>query len=212
MAATPSAATGATGLERLLLIFLMKLSESQNAADDTYFSHDRLSDQSEKTARNCARKLKNNVNLQRKPQPHQKPALSHRQPNERKNSNSTERITHKQQKTSLHRTKLETNGGKMRIHRTKLRQIADDGCTSTQPRKNFENLQELTPWMGSNFTRPHCGRLMILPVDRNAGNCLAKDRRVHRFEPPFLFEIYLKNLQRNRAAPLRPIALQRPSQ
>jgi len=51
MAAAPSAATGATGatgLERLLLIFLMKLSESQNAADDTYFSYDRLSDQSEK--------------------------------------------------------------------------------------------------------------------------------------------------------------------
>ena len=48
MAAAPSAATGATGLERLLLIFLMKLSESQNAANNTYFSYDRLSDQSEK--------------------------------------------------------------------------------------------------------------------------------------------------------------------
>jgi len=34
-AAAPSAATGATGLERLLLIFLMKLSESQSAANDT---------------------------------------------------------------------------------------------------------------------------------------------------------------------------------
>ena len=43
MAAAPSAATGATGatgLERLLLIFLMKLSESQNAANNTYFSYD----------------------------------------------------------------------------------------------------------------------------------------------------------------------------
>ena len=39
-----------------------------------------------------------------------------------------------------------------------------------------------------------------------------KDRRAHRFSPPFLFEIHLKNLQRNRAAPLRPIALQRSSQ
>ena len=45
MAAAPSVATGATGLERLLL---MKLSESQNAANNTYFSYDRFSDQSEK--------------------------------------------------------------------------------------------------------------------------------------------------------------------
>ena len=40
--------------------------------------------------------------------------------------------------------------------------------------ENFENLQELTLWMGASFTRPHGGRLMILPVDRNAGNCLVK--------------------------------------
>ena len=47
-----------------------------------------------------------------------------------------------------------------------------------------------------------------LPHQRiDAENCL-----LHRFEPPFLFGIYLKNLQRNRAAPLRPIALQRSSQ
>jgi len=48
MVAAPSAATGATELERLLLIFLMKLGESQNAANNTYFSYDRFSDQSEK--------------------------------------------------------------------------------------------------------------------------------------------------------------------
>ena len=40
--------------------------------------------------------------------------------------------------------------------------------------ENFENLQELTLWMGASFTRPYGGRLMILPVDRNAGNCLVK--------------------------------------
>ena len=40
----------------------------------------------------------------------------------------------------------------------------------------------------------------------------SKDRRAHRFKPPFFFKIHLKNLQRNRAASLRPIALQRPSQ
>ena len=28
--------------------------------------------------------------------------------------------------------------------------------------------------MGASFTRPHGGRLMILPVDQNAGNCLVK--------------------------------------
>ena len=126
---------------------------------------------------NCAKlrkKLKNTVNLQRKPQLHQKPPLLHGQPDERKDSNSTEQITRKQQETSLHRTKLETNGGKMRTHRTKLRQTADDGCTSTQPRKNFENLHELTLWMGASFTQPHGGCLMILPVDQNAGNCLVK--------------------------------------
>ena len=40
--------------------------------------------------------------------------------------------------------------------------------------ENFENFQELALWMGASFTRPHSGRLMILPVDRNAGNCLVK--------------------------------------
>ena len=49
-------------------------------------------------------------------------------------------------------------------------------------------------------------------LTRTLETASSKDRRVHRFEPPFLFKIHLKNLQRNRAAPLRPIALQRPSQ
>ena len=40
--------------------------------------------------------------------------------------------------------------------------------------ENFENFQELTLWMGTGFTRPHGGRLMILPVDRSAGECLVK--------------------------------------
>ena len=40
----------------------------------------------------------------------------------------------------------------------------------------------------------------------------SKDRRAHRFSPPFLFGIYLNNLQRNSMAPLRLIALQRSSQ
>jgi len=56
------------------------------------------------------------------------------------------------------------------------------------------------------------GRLMILPVDQTLETASSKDRRAHRFEPPSFLKIYLKNLQKNRAAPLRPIALQRPSQ
>jgi len=40
--------------------------------------------------------------------------------------------------------------------------------------ENFENLQELTLWMGASFTRSHGGRLMILPVDQNTGTCLVK--------------------------------------
>jgi len=43
-------------------------------------------------------------------------------------------------------------------------------------------------------------------------NASSKDRRARRFPPPFLLWIYLKNLQRNDTAPLRPIALRRSSQ
>jgi len=67
MAAAPSAVTGATGLERLLLIFLMKLSESQDAANNTYFSYDRLSDQSEKTVRNFRKKTQEHRKPSNKP-------------------------------------------------------------------------------------------------------------------------------------------------
>jgi len=86
MVASLSAATGATGLERLLLIFLINFSESQECSKQ-HFSLDPISDQSEKTVRNSARKLKNTVSLQRKPQFRQKPPLPREQPNKRKNSN-----------------------------------------------------------------------------------------------------------------------------
>ena len=49
-------------------------------------------------------------------------------------------------------------------------------------------------------------------LTRTLETASSKDWRVHRFKLPFFFEIHLKNLQKNRAAPLRPIALQRPSQ
>ena len=49
-------------------------------------------------------------------------------------------------------------------------------------------------------------------LTRTLETASSKDRRAHRFKLPSFFEIHLKNLQENRAAPLRPIALQRPSQ
>ena len=79
--------------------------------------------------------------------------------------------------------------------------------------ENYENLQELTLWMGTGFTRPHGGRLMILPVDQNVGTCLIKlGSTCAPLQPLSFVTIHFKNLQKHRAAPLRPIALQRPSQ
>ena len=58
--------------------------------------------------------------------------------------------------------------------------------------ENCKILQELTLWMGTGFTRPHGGRLMILPVDQNAGTlprptwidvCAASTSVLHR-DPP----------------------------
>ena len=54
---------------------------------------------------------------------------------------------------------------------------------------------------------------MIQPVDQNVGTCLVKlGSTCAPLLPPFFVAIHLKNLQKNRAAPLSPIALQRPSQ
>ena len=54
---------------------------------------------------------------------------------------------------------------------------------------------------------------LILPVDQNVGTCLVKLGSTSApLQPPSFVTIHLKNLQKNRAAPLRPIALQRPSQ
>ena len=61
--------------------------------------------------------------------------------------------------------------------------------------ENFENLQELTLWMGASFTRPHGGRLMILPVDRNAGNCLVKGSTC----APLLTSVPLRDLSQEPA-------------
>ena len=95
-------------------------------------------------------------------------------------------------------------------------QNLDEQRTMVAPAHNHtekcKNLQELTLWMGTGFTRPHGGRLMILPIDQNVGACLVKLGSTCAPRQPPSFAIHLKNLQKNRAAPLRPIALQRPSQ
>ena len=55
--------------------------------------------------------------------------------------------------------------------------------------------------------------ILILPVDQNVGTCLVKlGSTCAPLQPPSSAKIHLKNLQKNRAALLRPIALQRPSQ
>ena len=77
-------------------------------------------------------------------------------------------------KTSPHRSKTQTNGIKRELterNSSKQRAMVTPAHNHAE---NFENLQELTLWMGASFTRPHAGRLMILPVDQNAGDCLVK--------------------------------------
>jgi len=160
MAAAPSAATGATGLERLLLIFLMKLSESQNVANNTYFSYDRFSDQSGKL-HVTLQKLKSTANLQR----NQTSERTQTPPNK----------SHVKTRTSLHHAKIQTNGGKCENTEQNTSKQRTMVAPAHNHAENFENLQELTLWMGARFTRPHGGRLMILPVDQNAGNCLVKE-------------------------------------
>jgi len=177
--------------------------------NNTSFSDDRFGDQSVRTSRHFARKLKNTKNLHRNLQLHQKPPLL---PRKTKTSQRTqiftEQISRNQQKTSLHRTKTQTNGGKCEITEQNL----DEQRTMVAPARNHtetcKNLQELTLWMGTGFTRPHGGRLMILPVDQNVEACLVKlgSTCAPRQSPSFA-TIHLKNLQKNRAAPLRPITL-----
>jgi len=45
---------------------------------------------------------------------------------------------------------------------------AENGCTSTQPHKNLINFKNSRCGWETHFTRPHGGRLMILPVDSSA--------------------------------------------
>ena len=124
--------------------------------------------------RNSARKFKNTATSKETCNSTRNHCSSHGQPNERKNSTPPNKLRVNSRKTSLHRSKTQTNG----VKREFTEQISSKQRTMVAPAhnhaENFENLQELTLWMGASFTRPHGGRLMILPVDRNAGNCLVK--------------------------------------
>ena len=90
-------------------------------------------------------------------------------------------------KTRNHRTKARTNGGKW-LHQH----------TTTQ---KLQKLQELTLWMGTGFTRPHGGRLMILSVDQSARilprqRYLPLDRLSTALASVLHTSILLKNLQK----------------
>jgi len=64
-----------------------------------------------------------------------------------------------------------------------------------------------------SFLDAFSGYNLILPVDQNVEACLVKlGSTCAPRQPPSFATIHLKNLQKNRAGPLRPIALQRPSQ
>jgi len=79
--------------------------------------------------------------------------------------------SNKRWKTSNYRLKTQTNGGKLQFTEQKLKRTvknAENGCTSTQPRKNRRNFKNSRCGWETRFTRPHGGRLMILPVDSSA--------------------------------------------
>ena len=139
--------------------------------------------------RNSARKLKNAVNLLTNLQLHQKPPLFPRITKRAKGLNSTEQITRKQQKNLTSPIENPNERYKTRIHRTKLKQTANDGCTSTQSRRKLRKPSRTHAVDGSKFyTPPHGGRLMILPVDENAGNCLVKGSTCAPLQTPVLLQ------------------------
>jgi len=133
--------------------------------NNTSFSDDRFSDQSVRTSRNFERNIKNTENRDFTKNQH----FFHENPNEPKNSDLTEQISRKQQKTSPHRTKIQTNGGKREITEQNLDEQRAMVAPAHNHTENYKNLQELTLWMGTGFTRSHGGLLMIMPVDQNAG-------------------------------------------
>ena len=151
MAAAPSAATGATGLERLLLIFLMKTQQSQRIMNNTSSSNDRFSDQSVKPARNSSRNSRTQKTSTETYDSTRNHRFFHEKLNEPKNSNLTEQNSRKQQETSLHRTKTPTNGGKREI----TEQLSDKQRTVVAPAHNHAETSKTSKNL-------HCGWEQVL--------------------------------------------------
>ena len=181
---------------------------------NTSFSNDRFNDQSVRTSQHFERDLKNTEKLSTETRNSTKnQRFFHEKPNEPKNSDLTEQISRKRQKTSPHRTKTQTNGGKREITEQNLDEQRTMVAPAHNHTENCRNLQELTLRMGIGFTWSHGGRLMILPVDQNIGalprqtwiDVCAVFASVLRRNPP-------QEPAKDETAPLRPIALQRPSQ
>jgi len=101
--------------------------------------------------RETSKSLKNTANLHRKLATPPKT-----------NASSTKIQT--SNRTQISPIKTRVSNKKPHLTEQKLKRTVENGCTSTQPNRNRRNLQELTLWMGTGFTRPHGGRLMILPV------------------------------------------------
>ena len=83
---------------------------------------------------------KNSAKLREKTQEHRKPSkkLANPRTTERaKELNSTEQITRKQQENLTSPIENPNERCKTRIHRTNFNQTANDGCTSTQPRRKL---------------------------------------------------------------------------
>ena len=179
--------------------------------NNTSFSDDRFSDQSVKTPQenyNSTRNLHRNLQL------HQKPPLLPRK---------TKRA--KELKSSPNKSRVRSR--KLHLTEQKSKRTVENAKSPNESQTNSEQwLHQHTTTQKTTKTSknsrcgweqvlhgPHGGRLMILPVDQNVGTCLVKlGSTCAPLQPPSFVTIHLKNLQKNRAAPLRPIALQRPSQ
>jgi len=150
MAASPSAATGATGLERLLLIFLINFSEPQEYSKQ-HSNHDRISDQSEKTQETAQELQEHRKPSQKNHNFTKKPQFPRGQPNKRKNSNFHQTDCAQATKDLTPPIEKPNERFKTQIHRTKLKETANDSCTSTQPRRKPRKLSRTHAVDGSKF-------------------------------------------------------------
>jgi len=96
-------------------------------------------------------------------------------PNKTRTNGEKPQFTEQKLKRTVKNVKLpiqtRTNDEKRRYTGWKLKRTvenAENGCTSTQPHKNRRNFKNSRCGWETGFTRPHGGRLMILPVDLSA--------------------------------------------